>query len=172
VHANNLYRCVDQLVSIGALRRSDLVRIGSDDVKDGVLTVRPQKTEGTTGVTLYIPIHPDLAPVLAATPCAPGATFFETEHGKQRTSNGFGNWFRAACNEARKAGLHEKAAVHGLRKAACCALAERGCTAKQIMAISGIKSLRVVQIYIEKADQKRLAKAGMDKWVAADRRRR
>jgi integrase len=163
-------RLAMELPRYTALRRSDLVRIGPDDVKDGILTVRPQKTEGTTGVTLFTPIHPDLARVLAATPCEPGTTFFETAYGKQRTPDGFGNWFREACEEAREAGLHEKASVHGLRKAACCALAERGCTAKQIMAISGIKSLAVVQKYIEKADQKRLAKAGMDKWVAADLR--
>jgi integrase len=153
-----------------ALRRSDLVRIGPDDIKDEVLTVRPHKTEGTTGITLFIPIHADLAQVLAATPCEPGTTFFETEMGEQRTPTGFGNWFHEACEEARKAGLHERASVHGLRKAACCALAECGCTAKQIMAISGIKNLAIVQKYIEKANQKRLAKAGMDKWMAADRR--
>jgi len=33
------------------------------------------------------------------------------------------------------------------------------------MAISGIKSLRVIERYIEKADQKRLARSGFKKWV-------
>lgn len=163
-------RLAMELARYLTLRRSDLVRIGPDDVKGGILTVRPQKTENTTGVTLSIPIHPDLAAVLAATPCEPGSTFLATESGKQRSVNAFGNWFREACKEARKVGLHARASAHGLRKAGCCALAECGCTANQIMAITGIKSLRVVQIYIDKADQKRLAQAGMDKWVEAGSR--
>ena len=40
-----------------AQRRTDVVRIGRQHIKDGVLTVKQQKT----GVTLAIPVHPRLA---------------------------------------------------------------------------------------------------------------
>jgi len=40
-----------------AQRRGDAVRIGRQHIRDGVLTVRQQKT----AVTLAIPVHPDLA---------------------------------------------------------------------------------------------------------------
>ena len=47
-----------------AQRRSDVVRMGRQHIKDGVLTVKQQKT----GVTLAIPVHPELRAVLDATP--------------------------------------------------------------------------------------------------------
>ena len=52
---------------------------------------------------------------------------------------------------------------HGLRKAACRRLAEAGCTAPEIAAISGHKSLNEVQRYIEKADRARLARNAVAK---------
>lgn len=50
---------------------------------------------------------------------------------------------------------------HGLRKAACRRLAEIGCSAPEIAAISGHKSLKEVQRYIEEANQARLAQSAM-----------
>src|SRR5215472_15284293 len=45
-------------------RRSDVVRMGCQHVRDGVLTVRQQKT----GTKLSIPLHPALRAILADTP--------------------------------------------------------------------------------------------------------
>lgn len=64
------------------------------------------------------------------------------------------NKFRDWCDTA---GLPQ-CSMHGLRKSACRRLAEAGCTAPQIMAISGHTSLAVAQGYIRSADQKRLAR--------------
>ena len=52
------------LVLYTAQRRGDVVRIGRQHIRDGVLAVRQAKT----GATLAIPVHPDLAAVIAATP--------------------------------------------------------------------------------------------------------
>ena len=60
------------------------------------------------------------------------------------------------CNEA---GLLRGTSAHGLRKAACRRLAEAGCGANLIAAVSGHKSLREVQRYTEAADQARMARA-------------
>src|SRR5262249_49169830 len=50
-----------------ALRREDAVYLGRQHFRDGILTVRPKKTENTTRVTLAIPVHPELQAVLDAT---------------------------------------------------------------------------------------------------------
>jgi integrase len=58
-------------------RRSDVVRMGRQHIRDGVLTVKQQKT----GITLAIPVHPHLQAVLDATP-SEHLTFLVTATGK------------------------------------------------------------------------------------------
>jgi integrase len=60
------------------------------------------------------------------------------------------------------AGLRHCSA-HGLRKAAARRLAEAGCTAHEIAAITGHASLREVARYTEAADRRRLAASAMAK---------
>jgi integrase len=137
-----------------AQRRSDVVRMGRQHIRQGAFSVRQQKT----GRTLEIPVHPALQEVLDATPCD-HLTFLTTQAGKPFTAAGFTNWFRDRCNEA---GLPRGTSAHGLRKAACRRLAEAGCSANLIAAVSGHKSLREVQRYTEAADQARMARSAME----------
>jgi integrase len=65
-----------------------------------------------------------------------------THDGEPFTDTTFGTAFRRWCNAA---GLPKRCTAHGLRKAACRRLAEAGCSASQIMAISGHATLREVQ---------------------------
>lgn len=53
--------------------------------------------------------------------------------------------------------------AHGLRKAATRRLAEAGCTAHEIAAITGHASLREIVRYTKAVDQQRLASAAMEK---------
>jgi site-specific recombinase XerD len=80
--------------------------------------------------------------------------------GKLFTAKGFGNWISDA---ARKAGLPLGCAAHGLRKAAARRLAEAGCTAHQIAAITGHRSLKEVERYTRAADQRISARVAMSK---------
>jgi integrase len=137
-----------------AQRRGDVIRMGRQHIRNGVLSVRQNKT----GAELKIPVHPDLKIVLDATP-SDHLTFLTTSVGKPFSSDGFGHWFREMCNEA---GLHALTA-HGLRKAACRRLAEAGCSEKQIAAISGHASLNEIVRYTRAADQERLAHDAMTK---------
>ena len=82
-----------------------------------------------------------------------------TQTGQPFSPAGFTNWFRDKCN---KAGLPLGTSAHGLRKAACRRLAEAGCSANLIAAVSGHKSLREVQRYTEAADQARMARSAME----------
>ena len=106
-----------------AQRRSDVVRMGRQHIKDGVLTVKQQKT----GVTLAIPVHPHLQTVLDATP-SEHLTFLVTATGKPYGGNAFSEQFRNWCDAA---GLPKRCKPHGLRKAACRRLAEAGCSAQR-----------------------------------------
>ena len=72
-----------------AQRRSDVVRMGRQHIKDGVLTVKQQKT----GVTLAIPVHPHLQAVLDATP-GEHLTFLLTATGKPYGGDAFSTQFR------------------------------------------------------------------------------
>ena len=78
-----------------AQRRSDVVRMGRQHIKDGVLTVKQQKT----GVTLAIPVHPQLRTVLDATP-SEHLTFLVTATGKPYGGNAFSEQFRNWCDAA------------------------------------------------------------------------
>ncbi|OUS15994.1 hypothetical protein A9Q97_02625 [Rhodospirillales bacterium 47_12_T64] len=52
---------------------------------------------------------------------------------------------------------------HGLRKSAAVALAEAGCTERQIMSITGHKSVAMVSHYTKKVDQKKQEKQAIIK---------
>jgi integrase len=133
-------------------RRGDVVRMGRQHVRNGVLDVRQSKT----GAELQIPLHPELARIVEA--AARGQlTYLTTGAGKPFTAAGFGNWFRECCEQA---GL-PNCSAHGLRKAAARRLAEAGCSAHQIAAVTGHKTLKEVERYTRAAEQKRLAEAAI-----------
>jgi integrase len=146
-------RLAFDLLLYTAQRRSDVVRMGRQHVRDGSVLVRQQKT----GAMLAIPMHPALAASIEATPNG-HMIFLVTAYGQPFTAAGFGGWFRARCDEA---GLPKHCAAHGLRKAACRRLAEAGCSANVIASISGHTTLREVERYTKAADQERMARAGM-----------
>jgi integrase len=98
-----------------AQRRSDVIRLGRQHIRDGLLQLRQQKT----GAALAIPVHPALADILSAMP-SDNLAFLTTATGQPFTPEGFTNWFRKMCTEA---GLPRGTTAHGLRKAACRRLA-------------------------------------------------
>jgi integrase len=136
-----------------AQRRGDVVAMGRQHFRNGLLHVTQQKT----GKTLAIPIHPDLQAILATVP-ATQMTFVMTLRGKPFDPHAFSAWFGEACDAA---GLPIACTFHGLRKAACRRLAEAGCTVHEIASISGHASLKEVERYTKAADQQRLAQAAM-----------
>jgi hypothetical protein len=59
--------------------------------------------------------------------------------------------------------------AHGLRKAACKALAHAGCTGPEIMSVSGHSSLAQVQVYIDDFEREQMADAAIKKLKAKRR---
>jgi integrase len=133
-------------------RVGDLVRMGRQHIRDGVIAVRQQKT----GAELAIPVHPHLRAVLDAMPSG-NLTFLVTKSGKPFTGKDLSEQFRVWCDAAKL----PHCSAHGLRYAACRRLAEAGCSANEIAAISGHTTLREVERYTRAADQARLARAAM-----------
>jgi integrase len=133
-----------------AQRRADVVRMGRQHIRDGVLSVRQQKT----GTVLAIPVTPALAAALDATP-SEHLTFLVTDRGQSFEPTAFTKWFRRCCDAA---GLPKACSAHGLRKAACRRLAEAGCSANEIGSISGHTSLREIERYTRAADRARMAR--------------
>ena len=140
-----------------AQRRSDVVKMGRQHIRDGVLTVKQQKT----GVALAIPVHPELRAVLDAT-LSEHLTFLVTATGKPYGGNAFSEQFRNCCDAA---GLPKRCSAHGLRKAASRRLAEHGCSANEIMSISGHTTMKEIVRYTVAADQARLARNAFAKAV-------
>ena len=145
-----------------AQRRSDVVRFGWQHVQGDTIALRQEKTD----TPLLIPIHPELAKALAAAPKT-DMTFLMNERGRPFSPAGFGNWFRARCNEASL----PQCSAHGLRKATASRLANAGCTTDQIKAITGHKALTEVARYTKAADQRRLARQALSLQLGAEHER-
>ena len=137
-----------------ALRCADVVKLGRGHIRNGTIQVTAQKTK----TALAIPVTTELAEAINAAAPSEHVTFLINERGGSFTAKRFGQWFTDQCV---RIGLRGQ--PHGLRKAACRRLAEAGCTAPEIAAISGHKSLNEVQRYIEKADRARLARNAVAK---------
>jgi integrase len=134
-------------------RRSDLVRMGRQHVRNGEIEVR-QKKAGAGVPPLIIPIDPKLQEIIDATP-GEHLTFLVRSSGRPYRAVDLSIHFRAWCDEA---GLPENCSVHGLRKAAARRLAERGCSAHEIAAITGHRTLKEVERYTRSAEQAKLAR--------------
>src|SRR5262249_33669588 len=145
--------------------------LGVQHTKAGKVTWRPNKTSRTTGKVLSIRILPELQAALDAMPARDTSlAFLLTDYGKQFASAAaFGNKFSDWCVQAGLQpvlcadGRTRSYRAHGLRKAACKALAHAGCTAPEIMAISGHSTLAQVQVYIDEFEAEKMADAAMEK---------
>lgn len=144
---------LDVLIYTG-LRRGDAVRFGRQHIRNGVGTIKTEKTD--TDVTL--PILPVLAESLATGPCG-DLTFIAGENGHPLTKESFGNLFREAC---RAAGLQRRSA-HGLRKAAATRAANAGATVPELEAIFGWSGGTMASLYTRAADRRRMAQGAMHK---------
>jgi integrase/recombinase XerD len=161
---------IELLLNVAA-RRGDAHTLGVQHIKAGKITWRPNKTARSTGKVLSIQILPELQSALDAMPSRDTSlAFLLNDYGKPFASAAaFGNKFADWCV---RAGLKPVFCVdgrmrsyraHGLRKAACKALAHAGCTAPEIMAVSGHSTLAQVQIYIDEFEAEKMADSAMQK---------
>lgn len=139
------------------VRRSDVVRLGRQHIRNGRLEFTQFKGRNRHPHRLSIKIIPQLQQIIDTSPCG-DLTFLETAYGRPYTSNGFGNRFREWCD---KAGLPQCSA-HGMRKAIGARLAELGVSAHGIMSVLGHKSLEEAERYTRAASQRAMADSALD----------
>jgi integrase len=148
-----LPRLAFDLALYTAQRRSDIRSMGPQHIEAGKIRVCQLKT----GKPLLIPIHPNLARSIAATPTGHLA-FIVSSRGAPYTKESFGNWFHKHCTAA---GL-EGYSLHGLRKAASRRMAEIGLSNQLIKSITGHSTDTEVSRYTREAEQARMAELAME----------
>lgn len=135
-----------------SLRKSDMVKVGRQHRRGDHLHLSHKKNDSNTTILIMRQLQE------AIDACPSGhMPYLVTSFGKPFTANGFGNWFREACNEA---GLPHCTA-HGLRKAMARRLAESHATNQQGKAVTGQKSDRMFDYYAEQANRRDLADAAL-----------
>jgi len=140
-------RLAFELALCSLQRRSDLVRLGRQHIRDGWLTVTQQKT----GSIAHVEIGVELQAALMA---ANGhLTFLVAEADAPFTPDGLTHYISRRCKEA---GI-SNCPLHGLRKAGARLAVEAGCDIVEIAAIGGWQSVRQLERYI--ADYNRKAAA-------------
>jgi len=132
------------------LRRGDAVRLGKQHVRNGVASLKTEKSGFTVTVTL--PVLPVLAATLAAGPIG-DLTFVVGANGKPMSKEYFGNALREACDAAGVPG-----SAHGVRKIAAARAAQNGATVAQLKALFGWTSDAMAGLYTREADRVRLAR--------------
>ncbi len=137
-------------------RVSDAVRILRRDVECGRVELMQKKT----GKRVSIPVHTAWREeICRVPPSSTGLTLLYNRYGRPLTEDALQERWRRLRTGIRADGYH----LHGLRKNACCSLAEAGCTAPEIASITG-QSLQMVEYYIRQADSTRLAQRAVARW--------
>jgi integrase len=135
-------------------RLGDVVRLGPQHVRGNKLALRHSKNNSDA----LIPISDELRAAIDACPTK-HLTFLHTHKGAPRSSKALGGDFRQWCDAA---GLPKHCSIHGLRKGGARRLAEAGASAKQIMSVTGHKTLAEVQRYVDAADKALLAEQAIE----------
>jgi integrase len=143
---------LDLLLYTG-LRRGDAVRLGRQHVRDGIATIKTEKT----GTEVTLRILPELAKTLAAGPCGDLA-FIAGARGEPMAKKSFSNEFQKACRAAGVPG-----SAHGVRKIAATRAANNGATVAQLQAIFGWTDAKMPSHYTQAADRRRLSIDAMTK---------
>jgi integrase len=146
-------RLAFDLLLYTGIRRADAVRIGRQNVRDGVCRFRTSKGN----VEVAIPILPALDQSIRGTQTG-DLTFICTAKGLPMGANVFTVWFRAAANAAGCPG-----SAHGLRKASATRMAQAGGTTGQLKAAYGWRTNAMPEHYTQTAERAVMAADGMAK---------
>lgn len=135
-------------------RQGDVLTMRRSSRTDNLIAVKQSKT----GVDLLIPVHRELAAVIAEMPT--DALTYLSRNGRQWNQESFRTaWRREVPKKIKEAGL----VFHGLRKSAVVTLLEAGCTDAEVAAITG-QSRQMVEHYARKVNQQHLAKRAILRW--------
>jgi integrase len=148
-HAPVQVRVPVALAMFTGLRKGDVLALTKSAIRDGQIWRRTQKT----GQEVSIPIHPDLAELLAAAPKHNAVTIAATTNGTPWTDSGFNSTFIKAVAKLRQDGLvADGLTFHGLRHTVGTLLVEAGADIDTVRRWLGQKTLAMAVHYSETAD--------------------
>ena len=131
------------------LRKGDVLKLTKTAIRNGQIWRRTSKT----GQEVSIPIHPDLAQLLAAEPAHDAVTIAVTTNGTPWTISGFNSTFIKAIAKLQQQGLvGDGLTFHGLRHTVGTLLIEAGADIDTVRRWLGQKTLAMAIHYSETAD--------------------
>lgn len=144
----------------GGQRVSDTVRMSRSHILGGDAQLVQQKTGKTVSVPLHDAWRAEIEKVPASVNCT---TLLYNSASRPLRENALQKRWRLLRDEIGADGYN----LHGLRKNACCKLAEVGATPFEIAAITG-QSLKMVEYYVREADKPTLASRAIGRWQEHD----
>lgn len=148
---------IDLLMYTG-VRRSDVVRLGRQHVRNGAITIKTEKSVNMgKPVAVEVIMLPPLTRSIMATKTGDLA-FLVTAKGTPFVKESFGTWFKRACVEAGVPG-----SSHGLRKIAAVRCAENGATELMLNAMFGwADGSKESATYVRGANRSKLSRANSE----------
>lgn len=144
-------------------RPGDVCAMTWNAAQGGKIRVKQQKT----GTPLELPMHPHLAAALKDANRSDHHLFILcNQRGAPLTGGTFLRWCR---EHSERFGM--RLGPHGLRKNATNELFEAGCSAAEVAAVTGHKSIAMLEHYGKQRSQSRLAVAGIGKWADTETER-
>jgi integrase len=135
------------LAMFTGLRKGDILKLTKTTIRDGKIWRRTNKT----GQAVSIPVHPDLAQLLAAAPAHDAITIAATTNGTPWTASGFNSTVIKAIARLHAQGLVGET-FHGLRHTVGTLLIEAGADIDTVRRWLGQKTLAMAIHYSETAD--------------------
>lgn len=137
------------LAMFTGLRKGDVLALTKGAIRDGRIWRRTNKT----GQEVSIPVHPDLARLLATAPRHDAVTVAATTNGTPWTESGFNSSFIKAMAALKRDGkVGEGLTFHGLRHTVGTLLVEAGYDLDTVRRWLGQKTLAMAIHYSETAD--------------------
>lgn len=161
---NILFRNAVTLALYTGQRPGDVCTMTWNMVERDMIRVKQQKTK----TLLAIPMHEDLKAMIDGLARSDRHLhLLSNKRGDPLTAAVFLMW----CQQFSRA-MGENRTPHGLRKNATIELFEAGCETAQVAAITGHKSLQMLEHYGKRRSQSKIARISMAKWQAKTKQER
>jgi integrase len=161
---DELFRRAVTLALYTGQRPGDVCAMTWGMVAGDLIRVRQQKTK----TALEIPMHETLKAMIEGLPRSDRHLFLlSNRQGDPLSPASFRAWCKAFCADR---GVDRT--PHGLRRNATEALFELGCTAAQVAAITGHKSIQMLEHYAMGRSQVKIARVAIGKWQDGPKRER
>jgi integrase len=143
-----------------ASRRMEVARLGPQHVKAGKIEIA--RCHGSLDVSPGI--TPSLQAAIDAMPAVGIKTFLVGRRGKAMSADTLAKEFAIWATEA---GLPAQCRLHGLKRSSLSRMAIDGCTPHEMQAVSGHKTLAMIQLYTDEVDREKLSVSAFAKITKA-----